>query len=121
MDTEKRRYQRYSIWFPVTIDDHGREVWGLCRDASSAGVLISSIARLEVGTEVRARFRVAPNSVPERTLDATVVRSDQSRDELILAFPYRIALQFRAPVPELVDELAIHADKTESPDSVKLG
>jgi hypothetical protein len=110
---EKRNYRRYDVWFPVTLDVAGLEVWAICRDASSAGVLISSVSAIAVGTVVSARFKVSREVERERTILASVVRSEVNADALVLAFPHRVALAFECPVPELVDELAAIADGAE--------
>ena len=112
--TEKRIYERYPIWFPVTlaVDADGREVWAICRDASPGGVLVSAAAPLDVGTKLVARFRVSPDIRTERAVHAKVVRQELTSDELMLAFPYRAALEFTETVPDLLSELAAHADRT---------
>jgi hypothetical protein len=38
---EKRSHNRYSLWFPVTIDASSRQVWAVCKDVSAGGILIS--------------------------------------------------------------------------------
>jgi len=107
---EKRTYQRYKIWFPVTILIGKREVWAICRDASSGGFLLSAESPVEVGQNVRARFKVSPRARAERMVSAKVVRTEASVGELMLAFPYRAALEFTKPVPDLLDELARFSD-----------
>lgn len=108
--TDKRSYHRFKIWFPITLDIDTREVWAICRDASSGGLLVSAESTLDVGTKLVARFKVSPRARAERVLDATVVRQGASVGELMLAFPYRAAVEFTKPVHDLLDDLARFSD-----------
>jgi len=107
---EKRSYQRYAIWFPVTLFVGKREVWAICRDASPGGFLLSAESPIDVGAKVKARFKVSPRSRAERTVNAMAVRQEASVGELMLAFPYRAAFEFTEAVPDLLDELARFSD-----------
>lgn len=102
---EKREYRRYKILFPVTIRVDDEDIVAVCRDASVGGALIAAQAPVELGATVVARFRVSTELRDERTITATVVRQELSTDEMQLAFPYRIALDFDEPLPDLLDDL----------------
>jgi hypothetical protein len=104
-EAEKRLYQRYALWFPVTLVANGHELWAICRDASAGGILVSSVLPLEVGTKVVAKFRVAPNAAEERAVRAEIVRNTANKGDLVLAFPYRLALRFAEPITALPDDL----------------
>jgi hypothetical protein len=106
---EKRSYERYQIWFPVTLKTDRGEVWAICRDASPGGVLVSAVSPLELGATVTAVFRVTPTEKEERSLLARVVRQEVNEGELMLVFPYRAALELTPAVPELLEALACHA------------
>lgn len=115
---EKRTFLRYPRWFPVTLTALGDRIDGedavtsapigaICRDASAGGILVSSLAPFSVGAKVEARFRVSRRpGTAEHVTAAMVVRSDTSGDEAVLAFPFRLALRFLTPLPELSAELA---------------
>lgn len=90
---DRRTHERYPIWFPVTVESEGHHVWAICRDASGGGVLVSAIAPLDAGREVKLSFRLSANE-PDRVVAAKVVRGIDNDDELLLAFPYRVALEF---------------------------
>jgi hypothetical protein len=107
--SEKRGYQRTTIWFPVTISLPETDVWAICRDASASGVLVSAEEPIEAGARVTLRFRLAPDKSKEHTIKASVVRHEQTRDELVLVFPYRIAFEFEEPMTDLLDALVTHA------------
>lgn len=109
--TDQRKYHRFAIWFPITLAVGEREVWAICRDASSGGLLVSSETPLEVGTKVVARFKVSPRARSERVIASKVVRHESSStSELMQAFPHRAALEFEKPVYDLLDDLARFSD-----------
>ncbi len=110
---EKRAYTRYKMLFPVTLHVGDEDIVGVCRDASAKGVLVAAATPVEPGATVIARFRVSPDIRDERTIEAKVVRQELSEGELELAFPYTIALEFTAAVPDLLDDL--EARSTRAP------
>lgn len=91
---DRRKFHRYELWFPVTLDVEGRSVWSICRDVSRRGILVSARQPIEEGMAVTVRFRTAPTDKDEHAVDATVVRCEQNPSELVLAFPWRLAIQF---------------------------
>lgn len=111
---EKRAYTRYEILFPVTLHVGDEDIVGVCRDASPKGVLVAAATPVEPGATVVARFRVSPDIRDERTIEATVVRQELSEGELELAFPYCIALEFKEPVPDLLDDLEARSTRAQS-------
>ena len=102
---EKREYRRYPIFFPVTLRIGDEEIVGVCRDASAGGVLVAASTPVEPGATVVARFRTSTELRDERTIAGKIVRQDLSSEEMQLAFPYLIALEFDEPVPDLLDDL----------------
>jgi hypothetical protein len=110
--TDKRNYHRFKIWFPVTLVIGTRQVWAICRDASSGGFLLSVESPLDVGTklELEARFKVSPRARSERSIKGKVIRTEASVGELMQAFPYRAAVEFSKPVHDLLDDLARFSD-----------
>jgi hypothetical protein len=94
----------------VTLIIGRKEIWAICRDASSGGFLLSAESPLDVGAKVTARFKVSPRARIERTVIAKVVRTEASVGELMLAFPYRAALEFEKAVPDLLDDLSRFSD-----------
>jgi hypothetical protein len=88
------------MWFPVTLDVAGLEIWSICRDVSERGFLVAARQALPVGTTVMARFKVTPTE-QDRSVSAKVVRCEQEASEFALAFPSRLGLEFDAPDSEL--------------------
>lgn len=102
--SDQRRYARYKIWFPVTLEVATGQVWGICRDVSSKGIMISSGVILERSDRVRAIFKIAPDDV-ERRASGIVVRTWRNEDELHLAFPFRLAIEFDDAIADLEPRL----------------
>src|SRR5438045_9624480 len=75
--SERRAYKRHEIWFPVTLVLANREVWGISRDVSSKGLLMSSMVFLQVGELVEVTFRVMPGRVMHK-VTGRVVRYDEN-------------------------------------------
>jgi hypothetical protein len=92
--SERRAYSRYEIWFPVTLVLPDKEVWSICRDASSKGLLVSAMAAIDVGVDVTATFSVTRGS-QNLELHGHVLRHVSNADDLKLAFPYRLAIEFK--------------------------
>lgn len=91
---DRRRFHRYELWFPVTLEVAGRAIWSICRDVSRRGILVSARQSIPRETPLIARFRITPTDEEERAVGATVVRCEQNPSELVLAFPWRLAIQF---------------------------
>ena len=100
-DAERRNHQRYTLWFPVTIDREAAQIWAVCHDASAGGIAISGNAGLAVGDLVTVSFRVLPDDPDTRKIQGRVVRVERPDDDPRSAWPHRMALEFVEPVPEL--------------------
>lgn len=118
--SEKRSYRRYEIWFPVTLErpaasEADREVWAICRDASPGGILVSAMRPLQVNESCRVRFRLRPDDPTEHVVTGSVVRAERNADEMVLAFPYRTAVEFTTSEEDLLEELEKVTKRAESP------
>ncbi|MGO9836701.1 MAG: PilZ domain-containing protein [Polyangiaceae bacterium] len=90
---EKRSYDRYSLWFPVTLDGASGRVWAVCKDASAGGILISGTQGLNVGDVVTVSFRVSPGEA-ERNLAGRIVRVEKPDDDPRAVWSHRMAIEF---------------------------
>lgn len=95
----------------MTIRVGDEDIVGVCRDASAKGVLIAASMPVEPGATVVARFRTSTDLRDERTLEAKVVRQELSSEEMQLAFPYCIALEFANPDPDLIADLEARSER----------
>ena len=93
---EKRSHNRYSLWFPVTIDSSSRQVWAVCKDVSAGGILISGSTELKIGDNVTVVFRVSPHDA-ERKLSGRIVRVDPPDEDPRTVWPHRMAIEFTEP------------------------
>ena len=91
---EKRSHERYTLWFPVTVDASTRQVWAVCNDVSAGGILISGSTGLKVGDLVTVVFRVSPGAA-EKRLSGRIVRVDAPKDDPRTVWPHRMAIEFR--------------------------
>jgi hypothetical protein len=98
--TEKRAYDRFSLWFPVTVDARSGAVWAVSRDASAGGILISGSQELAVGDEVTVTFRTSLED-PERKVAGRIVRVEKVDDDPRVVWPHRMAIEFLKPDTQL--------------------
>jgi hypothetical protein len=94
--TEKRSFERYVLWFPVTLDTKSQRVWAVCKDVSAGGILISGSDELSVGDEVTLSFRVSPET-EDRRIAGRIVRVDPPDSRPRSMWPHRMAIEFLQP------------------------
>ncbi len=99
---QRRRYGRYQLWFPVRVTGSGLDGMAVNHNVSASGMLIALSARLEVGAEVQLRFTLPAAHGGERMLRGSVVRIEQNAEDPDGMWPYRMAVAFEDPDPELV-------------------
>lgn len=107
---ERRTYERYVIWFPVTLRAGDEEIGTICRDASSGGLLVSSPIQLKATTPVVCAFRLTIESHVDVASAGVVLRAERNEGDMVLAFPYRLAIGFDPACPD-IEELLRHAEK----------
>jgi len=106
---ERRTHVRYIVWFPVTLTAGDAQVGTICRDASSGGLLVSSPALLDPQLSVSCSFRLSMDASDDFSTPGRVLRADPNADDLGLVFPYRLAIAFEPPRPD-IEELLRHAE-----------
>jgi hypothetical protein len=112
---ERRAQPRHLIWFPVTIESSPGtpgELWSVCRDVSTGGILVNAAGLLEAGAKVAVTFRVHPDDAEERRLEGRIVRIMPNTDDPLGPWPHRLAIEFDEPVPELEAILSARAPRT---------
>ena len=113
---DKRQHGRYNVWFPVTLDVAGAQVWAVCHDASSSGILVFCSSALALASEVAVRFRVVPEEAEERTIRGRVVRLESLEHQPREVWTHRMAIEFFEPIPEL--EGVLRRQSTRPPTSL---
>ncbi len=101
MSSERRRHERYAIWFPVQVVVEGEESTAVTFDASLSGLRVSSAVRLEVDTIVTLSFRVPPDSAETRQVQGKIIRVEPNTDDPDGFWRHRLAIQFLEAIPEL--------------------
>ncbi len=107
---ERRIYERYVIWFPVTLRAGDEEIGTICRDASTGGLMVSSPIQLKPKTPVVCGFRLSIESHTDVSAAGVVVRVERNDGDMVLAFPYRLAIGFDPARPD-IEEMLHHAEK----------
>lgn len=107
---ERRTYERYVIWFPVTLRAGDEEIGTICRDASSGGLMVSSPIQLKPRTSVVCAFRLSVESPVDVSSPGVVMRVERNDGDMVLAFPYRLAIGFDPARPD-IEEMLRHAEK----------
>ena len=116
MTEERRKGERVSLWFPMKLDhDQGEESVAVSRNVSERGVLMATAADLAEGTTVSVTFQPSRGS-EERQVDAVIVRCESNDRDPDGLWPYRDAIAFADPLPDLADELR-RLSSDESSDS----
>jgi hypothetical protein len=94
--TEKRSFDRYTLWFPVTVDAASGQVWAVCKDVSASGILISGSQELAVGDVVTVSFQVSPE-MEERQVSGRIVRVEAPDPNPRAIWSHRMAIEFVEP------------------------
>jgi hypothetical protein len=112
--TEKRSFERYALWFPVTLDAASQRVWAVCKDVSAGGILISGSEQLSVGDEVTVSFRVSPEA-EDRRIVGRIVRVDPPDSRPRSIWPHRLAIEFLQPDLTLQTSFAKASSRPPAP------
>lgn len=104
--TERRASERYAVWVPVQfgLGERPPEL-AVSYDISDSGIRISVAKPLEVGSEITVTFKMMPDDTVERTARGRIVRVDRNTDDPYGLWPYRMAVAFEHPLPELESAL----------------
>lgn len=115
MDEERRKGQRFEVWFPMRFKpkDGGATI-AVSHNVSKSGMLMATAERLEEGAPVKARFQVPPND-EEHELHGHVVRFEQNEHDPDGLWPYRVAVAFSEVHPELEPLLEASLERQSQP------
>ena len=99
---DRRRGERFELWIPVQFGkDERTPDYAMAYDISEGGIRLSTARSLDVGSELIVRFRMYPDDGVERLARGRIVRSERNQDNPLGPWPYRVAIAFETPVPEL--------------------
>jgi hypothetical protein len=105
--SERRAHVRHGVWFPVSVETKDRQLWAVCRDIASGGILLSSSGAIEVGASVTLTFRTGPDEPTQRKVEGKIVRLEPHHEDGGGTWPHRLGIAFAEPIPEL-DALLEH-------------
>jgi hypothetical protein len=111
---DRRHHDRYRLWLPARLE--GSEVAGrlaVGHNISQTGSLLVTSGKLAVGHELRIFVRLPPQGSAEKELRARVVRCDVNQADPNGLWPYRVAVEFAEPHPELEELLREHGEMIE--------
>lgn len=103
MNAERRRAPRLNAWFPVRFEGHTRgSGTALARNVSPCGILLATRRAIDVGSPLTLRVLIDPEGGASRELVGRVVRMTQNTEDPGGLWPFKMAVEFDRPDPELV-------------------
>jgi hypothetical protein len=99
---ERRQAQRHVAWFPVRVDAGGRSGTALAHNVSGGGILLAARKLIEVGSPVKLSLHVDPDRQRPREIEGRIVRMVRNSADPNGLWPYKLAVEFEDPDPELV-------------------
>ncbi len=109
---ERRIHHRYKLWVPARIEgvDAPRSRLAVGHDMSQTGSLMVTSDERKVGEEIKLFVRIPPDSDSEHLICARVIRCEVNDADPNGLWPYRIAVAFEQPEPELEELLRSHSE-----------
>jgi hypothetical protein len=103
---ERREHRRLRFWLPLQLEVEGtgekiEEGMAVSHDASDGGFLLVCSQRCPVGAPIHLTFSIPPGGPLTVRVGATVVRVSSNDEDPDGLWPYKVAVQFDEPVPDL--------------------
>ena len=99
--SEGRKHSRKPLWVPIGIDGEKSSV-GITRDVSVQGVMIAAARRFASGDRVTLRL-LRKDGKSELRANGKVVRVEDELGDAAQFWPWKVAVQLDAPLPELAE------------------
>ncbi len=77
----------------------------VAQDVSERGMLLATRKRLELGSSVHVCLHIDPEAGTPRLVQGRVVRQEPNRNDPGGLWPYKLAIEFDTPDPELVSTI----------------
>ncbi len=98
---EQRRSNRLSTWMPVTVgSSHARARISMTHNVSERGVLLVSTEMLQPGEPVVINYCRSVQEKARCEATGRVVRAGLNKEDPKGLWPYRMAVEFDAPIEE---------------------
>ena len=102
MAPENRRSRRVKTWFPVRMRNADRRNTAVAKYISEKGILLAARRELPLGTEVHVSLHLDPEAGTPRLVHGRVVRQEPNANDPGGLWPYKLAIEFDEPDPELM-------------------
>jgi hypothetical protein len=112
---ERRAHPRYRLWVPARLEgDEQPSRLAVGHDMSQKGSLLVTMVELSPGDRVRLFVRIPPTGEgEEQEIAARVLRVEVNDADPHGLWPYRVAVEFDEPSPELEELLRSHSEVLE--------
>ena len=114
VDKERRAHHRFRLWIPARIEGEDRPSrLAVGHDMSQKGSLLVTRSKLRAGERVRLFLRIPPDGDEEQQIAARVLRTDDNVADPEGLWPYRVAVEFDQPYPEVEELLRRNSEYIE--------
>lgn len=101
MTEERRKADRFALWFPMKLSSEGDVILGITRDVSEVGVLLVSAAEPKEGATVELTLSFPNDDEAERVVKGKIVRVQENEQDSDGLWRFRVAVEFDERVEEL--------------------
>lgn len=99
--SDRRIALRHQAFFPAEVDlGNGIKRPAMIRDLSVTGVLLMTVARLNIGDDITLHLYLTGDVGQARVTKGRVVRDERRSVEMSDMWPYAVAVQFADAFPE---------------------
>ncbi len=111
--SDRRVALRIQAFFPAEVDlGTGVKKTAMVRDLSVTGVLMLTVARVNIGDEITLYLYLTGDPNQAREVKGRVVRDERRSVEVSDMWPYAAAVHFNEPFPEReLEDVRLLADK----------
>lgn len=119
--SDRRIALRHQAFFPAEVDvGTGVKRAAMIRDLSVTGVLMMTVARVNIGDDVLLHLYLTGDPNKPREVKGRVVRDEKRSVEVSDMWPYAVAVQFDEPFPESeLEDVRALAEKQAQRTGVK--
>ncbi len=99
--SDRRVALRHQAFFPAEVDvGNGIKRPAMIRDLSVTGLLMMTVARVNIGDDITLHLYLTGNLSEARQVKGRVVRDERRNVEMSDMWPYAMAVQFADAFPE---------------------
>lgn len=119
--SDRRIALRHQAFFPAEVDvGTGVKRTAMVRDLSVTGVLMLTVARVNIGDDIILHLYLTGDPNKPREVKGRVVRDERRSIDVSDMWPYAVAVQFDEPFPENeLEDVRLLAEKQAQRIGVK--